>query len=95
MKTIARIEMINTTRPGISLFDSVSAASARASGKRHPSELKRILPARRLRYGVGRGCFSCHDGKHYGRAVFSGDDAQSCGRCHNLKGDIKVFRVRG
>src|SRR6266542_952280 len=44
----------------------------------------------------GRGCFSCHDGKqHYGRAVFSGDDAQSCAKCHNLKGDIKVFKVRG
>jgi nitrate/TMAO reductase-like tetraheme cytochrome c subunit len=45
----------------------------------------------------GRGCFSCHDGKqHYGRKVFSGDDAPSCGRCHSLKGnDIKVFKVRG
>jgi hypothetical protein len=44
----------------------------------------------------GRGCFSCHDGKQrYGRRVFSGDDAQACGRCHNLKGDIKVLRVRG
>jgi hypothetical protein len=72
------------------LFDSVSAASARASGKRHPSESKRILPARTLRSGVGRGCFSCHDGKrHYGRAVFSGDDAQSRGRHHIIKGDIK------
>jgi len=38
----------------------------------------------------GHGCFSCHDGKqHYGREVFSGDDAQSCEKCHNLKGDIK------
>jgi len=44
----------------------------------------------------GRGCFSCHDWKQrYGRAVFGGDDAQSCGKCHNLKGDIKVFKVRG
>ena len=44
----------------------------------------------------GRGCFTCHDGKqHYGRAVFSGDDAQFCGKCHNLQGDIKVFKVRG
>jgi len=44
----------------------------------------------------GRGCFSCHDGKqHFGRAVFSGDDAQSCKKCHNLSGDIKVFKVRG
>src|SRR5262245_51484055 len=44
----------------------------------------------------GRGCFTCHNGKqHYGRAVFSGDDAQTCKKCHNLKGDIKVFRVRG
>jgi hypothetical protein len=44
----------------------------------------------------GRGCFSCHDGKQrYGRRVFSGDDAQSCAKCHNLKGDIKVFKVRG
>jgi cytochrome c7-like protein len=45
----------------------------------------------------GRGCFTCHDGKqHYGRAVFSGDEAKSCGRCHNIKGaDIKVFSARG
>jgi nitrate/TMAO reductase-like tetraheme cytochrome c subunit len=44
----------------------------------------------------GRGCFSCHDGKrHYGRVVFSGDAAEACVKCHNLKGDIKVFRVRG
>src|SRR5262249_22100752 len=44
----------------------------------------------------GRGCFSCHDGKErYGRRVFSGDDAQSCGRCHNMKGEPKVLRVRG
>jgi hypothetical protein len=44
----------------------------------------------------GRGCFSCHDGKqHYGRAVFSGDDAQSCGRCHNTGGEVKVLKVRG
>jgi len=28
--------------------------------------------------------------QRYGRKVFSGDDAQSCGRCHNLKGDIKA-----
>jgi nitrate/TMAO reductase-like tetraheme cytochrome c subunit len=44
----------------------------------------------------GRGCFTCHDGKqHYGRTVFSGDDAQSCSKCHNLKVEIKVFNVRG
>jgi hypothetical protein len=44
----------------------------------------------------GRGCFTCHDGKqHYGRVVFSGDDAQACVKCHNITGDIKVFRVRG
>jgi hypothetical protein len=45
----------------------------------------------------GRGCFSCHDGKqHYGRTVFSGDDAPSCKKCHDLKAaDIKVFKVRG
>src|SRR5215510_6959733 len=45
----------------------------------------------------GRGCFSCHDGKQrYGRAVFSGDDAQSCKKCHDLKAkDIRVFKVRG
>ncbi|MGH9854171.1 MAG: cytochrome c3 family protein, partial [Blastocatellia bacterium] len=44
----------------------------------------------------GRGCFSCHDGKqHYGRAVFSGDDAQSCGKCHNTGGEIRVGKVRG
>ena len=44
----------------------------------------------------GRGCFSCHDGKQrYGRAVFSGDNAQTCVRCHNTKGEPKVFKVRG
>ncbi len=44
----------------------------------------------------GRGCFSCHDGKQrFGRTVFSGDDAQSCGKCHNMKGEVKVFKVRG
>jgi len=44
----------------------------------------------------GRGCFSCHDGKqHYGRTVFSGDDAQSCGKCHNTGGEIRVGKVRG
>lgn len=44
----------------------------------------------------GRGCFSCHDGKqHYGRAVFSGDDAQSCGKCHNTGGEIRVRKERG
>jgi predicted CXXCH cytochrome family protein len=44
----------------------------------------------------GRGCFSCHDGKqHYGRTVFSGDDAQVCVKCHNVTGNIKVFKVRG
>jgi hypothetical protein len=44
----------------------------------------------------GRGGFTCHDGKqHYERAVFSGDGAQFCGRRHNMKGAIKVIRVRG
>jgi hypothetical protein len=44
----------------------------------------------------GRGCFSCHDGKqHYGRAVFSGDDSQSCKRCHNTVGDVRVAKIHG
>lgn len=44
----------------------------------------------------GRGCFSCHDGRqHYGRIVFSGDIAQDCGKCHNMKGEPKVFKARG
>jgi len=63
MKTIVTIETINTTRPGMRLFDSVSAASARASGKRYPSESKRILLEWMLRCGVGCSCFSCQDGK--------------------------------
>ncbi len=34
----------------------------------------------------GRGCFSCHDGAtHYGRAVFSGEDASSCVKCHKMQ----------
>ncbi len=34
----------------------------------------------------GRGCFSCHDGgTHYGRAVFSGEDARRCAECHKTQ----------
>jgi hypothetical protein len=34
----------------------------------------------------GRGCFSCHDGgTHYGRAVFSGEDAGACAKCHKTQ----------
>jgi hypothetical protein len=35
----------------------------------------------------GRGCFSCHDGgTHYGRrAVFSGEDANACVKCHKTQ----------
>jgi hypothetical protein len=34
----------------------------------------------------GRGCFSCHDGgTHYGRAVFSGEDAGACIKCHKTQ----------
>lgn len=44
----------------------------------------------------GKGCFTCHNGKdHFGRRVFSGDDAKACVRCHNLNSDIKVVKVRG
>ncbi len=38
--------MTDTTHPGLRPFDSVSPASARASGKRHPSESNRRTPAR-------------------------------------------------
>jgi hypothetical protein len=44
----------------------------------------------------GRGCFSCHDGgSHYGRAVFSGDDAGACGKCHTNLANPKVLPVEG
>ena len=34
----------------------------------------------------GRGCFSCHDGgTHDGRAVFSGEDAGACVKCHKTQ----------
>ncbi|HZS08341.1 MAG TPA: cytochrome c3 family protein [Blastocatellia bacterium] len=43
----------------------------------------------------GRGCFSCHDGgTHNGRTVFSGEDFNSCGRCHT-RADKKVFPTQG
>jgi hypothetical protein len=45
MKTIARIDTTNITRPGMTFVDPVSPASARASGKRQSSEPKRIAPA--------------------------------------------------
>src|SRR5215475_8634881 len=47
MKMIVRTAMTNTTRPGLRPFDSVSPASARPSGRRHPSESYRKTPAER------------------------------------------------
>lgn len=47
----------------------------------------------------GRGCFSCHDGgTHYGRAVFSGEDARRCAECHKTqdrKGRPLVLSTEG
>src|SRR5262245_49921626 len=45
MKMIDRIVMTDMTRPGMRPFDSVSPASARPSGSRHPSESGRRTPA--------------------------------------------------
>lgn len=43
----------------------------------------------------GRGCFSCHDGgAHNGRTVFSGEDFNSCDKCHT-RPDKKVFAIPG
>lgn len=47
----------------------------------------------------GRGCFSCHDGRmHYGRAIFSGEDATRCVKCHKTqdkKGRPLVLATEG
>ena len=47
----------------------------------------------------GRGCFSCHDGgTHFGRQAFSGEDTNTCAKCHKTKdknGRFVVFKTEG